>query len=412
MNQLSMTQPSRSRMTNCVLLVAALGSMLGLSGCAHMYENVEMGKTSLPPNYPHEFEAPANYGYFPTLWRPWPGAEAVPGQTAANNKEDEQVGTPESTENLPEPGTEPGAESTTEPGMENIFDLPENAPEMQGDDRGAAGEAPDAMLPDDLIPPENGPANPDEGKRPNAPEEGETIPDTLIPEAGATPPPETSLLEEPANLEDITFDAPQGNLIPETPEPTLAKPRPGLMMPTEQSPRPEGRGRAPIENAMRPGVRTGAKAMLIEPENALRELSGGKMKAGATRDPFADGPQLVSGQSADVAMPTIIENKLPQSTESTPWQAAKKGNGVRRTATTISATSEGETRNWRPSRTPATGDRGAVARSTNQRARENALRQVSTPKYPEQQTSYTEPAPQTPTRQVEYTSSGSTNPLR
>ena len=68
MSQLPMTQPSEGRATIRLSLIALAVTAMSLSGCAHMYENVEMGKTSLPPHYPHPFEAPVNYGYFPTLW--------------------------------------------------------------------------------------------------------------------------------------------------------------------------------------------------------------------------------------------------------------------------------------------------------------------------------------------------------
>ena len=101
-----------------------------------MYENVELGKTSLPPHYPHPFEAPVNYGYFPTLWRAWPGAEAVPGQTAGGKTEEEEEKSSEKTpETLPEP--EQNTEGATEPGMENVFDLPETRPKCPASSRKA-----------------------------------------------------------------------------------------------------------------------------------------------------------------------------------------------------------------------------------------------------------------------------------
>ena len=285
-----------------------------------MYENVEMGKTSLPPHYPHPFEAPVNYGYFPTLWCAWPGAEAIPGQTTVRSKDEEESQGETSNETLPEPSTETTPESGVEPGMENVFDLPEG---MQNETPDGGAQPNMEPLPDQLIPPENeAPATTttEEPQQPAAAPEVEQLPDQLIPpDEGAAPPPASSTMHEPRDLEELPFDAPEGNLIPETAKPVAAKPRPGLLMPTE--PRRAGERQPPrIENALRPGTRQGAKTMLSQPENAMRELTGGKAKATPTaQDAFADGPQLVTPESAEAE--TTASKQETSKAETSNWQS-------------------------------------------------------------------------------------------
>ena len=132
--------------------------------------NVELGKTSLPPHYPHPFEAPVNYGYFPTLWRAWPGTRpSLVEPQVQDGRRGRGSWSEKTPETLPEP--EQNTEGATEPGMENVFDLPENAPEMPGEQpQGEAPpETPDGTLPDELIPPQGeAAAQPEEaGRRPS-----------------------------------------------------------------------------------------------------------------------------------------------------------------------------------------------------------------------------------------------------
>ncbi len=428
MTQLRMTQPTEVPAMGRVSLGILLAGVLCLSGCAHMYENVELGKTSLPPHYPHPFEAPVNYGYFPTLWRAWPGAEAVPGQTAGGKTEEEEEKSSEKTpETLPEP--EQNTEGATEPGMENVFDLPENAPEMPGEQpQGEAPpETPDGTLPDELIPPQGeAAAQPEEAAPAEAAPEAEQIPDQLIPEAGAAPPPESSSAFEPHNLEELPFDAPEGHLIPDGPQPVAARPRPGLLQPAEKSLRPEGRNPDRIENALRPGARQGAKAMLIEPENAIRELSGGKLKnQPMPEDATDEGPQLMAETSGGGASSIAAEPSTSDEATSS-WKAAGRSAGKPRVAATTNsvtkatpqaatvtkAAAEVPVENWRPSRTGNVSQQRSVTRSGVQRAYGNSLRRPAGSDYPGVQTSHTEASPAaTPARQ-QAGADDSANPLR
>ena len=187
MSQHGMAQPSLQHAKHyggltALMVVCALGA----SGC-HIMENIDLAKTSEPPHYPHEFEAPVSYGYFPTMWRPWPGAESVPGNTARPQEEEVQQGTADTTEPLPEPSNESAPGSDLGPGMENVFDLPPNADQgMPGEQpegmrQEEPSEAPDTTLPDELIPPESEAVPADESAAPAAEPAGEVMPDELIP---------------------------------------------------------------------------------------------------------------------------------------------------------------------------------------------------------------------------------------
>ncbi|MES1213791.1 MAG: hypothetical protein ABUL64_04315 [Singulisphaera sp.] len=410
MSQLAMTQPTKAPAKIRLWLAVAAIAGASLTGCAHMYENVEMSKTSLPPHYPHPFEAPVNYGYFPTLWRPWPGAEAVPGQTMSRAKEEEEETTPETTgETLPEPSNEPGTEGATEPGMENIFDLPENAREMP--EEGAQPEAPDNALPDNLIPPQNEAPATEEPQQPNAGPEAEQIPDELIPNENAAAPPESASVVEPHELEELPFDAPAGELIPKAPQAVAAKPRPGLLIPTEKPTRSPEREKPAIESAVRPGTRQGAKAMLSEPENALRELSGGKSIRTVSHDEaFADGPQLVVPAKEATTAPAVKSADGTVPDEVGTWKSTRQGllpprvssSATKKSARSASAEAE-DSANWRPSRGPR------LAMPATQAV---TARPQPTAQYPTVRTSHEESVPPRETRLAEKASGGSANPLR
>lgn len=417
MSQLLMTQPSERTATNRVSLIALAVIAMSFSGCAHMYENVEMGKTSLPPHYPHPFEAPVNYGYFPTLWRAWPGAESIPGQSVTRNKDEEEAQKESTSDTLPEPSTESAPESGVEPGMENVFDLPEG---MQNEAPEGGAQPNMEPLPDQLIPPENeAPAatTTEEPQQPAATPEAEQLPDQLIPAEEGAAPPESSTMHEPRDLEELPFDAPEGNLIPETAQPIAAKPRPGLLMPNE----PKAGERQPprIENAMRPGTRQGAKVLLSQPENALRELAGSKAKAAPTaEDAFADGPQLLTPVSAE-SDATVSKNNKAHEAESSSWQSTRSASKRPRMTMPMAVTTAGNANatadepadeNWRPSR--GRGNmRGPALQATAVREQTRSPQQTVRREYPAMQVGHTENVMRDNAAAV-GTASGAANPLR
>ena len=61
--------------------------------------------------------------------------------------------------------------------------------------------------------------------------------------------------------------------------------------------------------------------MLSQPENAMRELTGGKAKATPTaEDAFADGPQLVTPASAEADATAGMHEEI-RKVEATNWQS-------------------------------------------------------------------------------------------
>jgi hypothetical protein len=302
--------------------------------------------------------------------------------------------------------------------MENVFDLPE----------GMQNEAPDGgaqpnmePLPDQLIPPENeAPATTttEEPQQPATAPEVEQLPDQLIPpDEPAAAPPETSSMHEPRDLEELPFDAPEGDLIPETAQPVAAKPRPGLLMPTE--PRRAGERQSPrIENAMRPGTRQGAKVLLSQPENALRELAGGKAKVTPTaEDAFADGPQLMTPSSA--VAETTASKQEPSKVESSNWQSTRSASRRARMTMPMAVTTVPEANatadeqsdtSWRPSR--ARGNmQGPALQSTAAREQIRSPRQGAVREYPTMQVGHTENVMRDDASSV-GTTAGAANPLR
>ena len=227
---------------------------IGLSGC-QLAENLDIARCMPPPNEPHEFAAPTNYGYFPTMWRPWPGAEAGPEAGSNRDKSREEVtGTP-GPETLPEPNAEGDAKEALEPGMD-VFDLPA-APDGgaipdagEGTEKPADDTAPDTTLPDELMPPTSPPAT--------GPEE---LPGALMPDDGPLAPPEATPEKGAWNLESLPSDAPEGSLIPDAPESVVEKvPTPELLVPEDEMARSRGSSQKRVNNALRPSPTRGASA--------------------------------------------------------------------------------------------------------------------------------------------------------
>jgi len=431
-----MTQHETARSRQLVWRRNGLGATmivcaLSAAGC-HPIENFDLLKTSLPPHNPHQFEAPVNYGYFPTLWRPWPGAEAGPGQSMTRQPESEEIPRSETTnETLPEPGNETPGDNVAPPGMENVFDLPADNPPADMDQGGAGGrgeapaEMPDTTLPDDLIPPEAEKGAPaDAPAKPEAPAEQETIPDQLIPDDTAAPPPGATTHHPHLDLDTLPEDAPAGSLIPE-PEPVVARPaRPGLIMPDDKDPRSPSRVRKPIENALRPSSKHGAKAALESPDHALRELSRGKSLRGASpiKEVAFEGPQLNMPIAKDNA-PALItasdevsvpadesgpRSEAPVTVKGNDWVAAREVQQRTRSASTAPGKSDSAT--WRPLGTRRTAN-DSLAKSPALPT-EQPLPQVSRPKYPAVQTAHAEPEANVESVRKESAAKRTGNPLR
>jgi hypothetical protein len=103
MRQQGPTRLSEQRATGRIGATAVMVvCVTGLAGC-QLAEKFDYAKCTIPPNHPHEVVAPTSFGYFATMWRPWPGAEAGPGYTMSRKKPEEEVEGREGKEELPSP---------------------------------------------------------------------------------------------------------------------------------------------------------------------------------------------------------------------------------------------------------------------------------------------------------------------
>ena len=351
-------------------------------------ENIDLAKTSEPPHYPHEFEAPVSYGYFPTMWRPWPGAESVPGNTARPQEEEVQQGTADTTEPLPEPSNESAPGSDLGPGMENVFDLPPNADQgMPGEQpegmrQEEPSEAPDTTLPDELIPPESEAVPADESAAPAAEPAGEVMPDELIPpDEGQEASPKTTKFRGNWDLESLPSDAPEGTLIPDAPVPdapatVVAKPlRPDLLTPDDKPRRSPARALA--TNRERPAAIAEArrKATLGEPENCasrivLRQKSAvgndhrnrpGRTATDRTADAADAAPQVASAANPAENHATVATSRP---TDSRQWMAARPA-GQRPPAAVTVADGEPAPTDWRTRGTRRASQPRSIAQSNS-----------------------------------------------
>jgi hypothetical protein len=402
MSQHGTTNRSTPRgISHAGLLASVVVCAIGLSGC-QLAENIDVAKCMVPPNEPHEFAAPTNYGYFPTMWRPWPGAEAGPGTSPARDKSREEVSGKQGPETLPEPEAE-GNKESLEPGMEDVFDLPA-APEgdaMPGAEepmeKGAEDNAPDTTIPEDLSPPNAAP-----------PAEGERLPGALIPDDGPLPPPEAAPEKGAWNLELLPTDAPAGALIPdERPETAGGKnPTPALLVPEDELGRNRGRTPKRVENALRPTPVRGASTTEPVKGNAFRSFSRDIKLAEKSSNDNADGPALI--------VPTQIE-KSPKRISAVVESAADEqpsADNLSAENTSTSKSSTGKsTAGWRANaaRPQAKQRTPTSTASTNS---EGWQRRPSRTVYPAQQTAHTDSQPQPIDRSGESTSSEAGNPLR
>ena len=424
MSQHGSTQPSlRSNRGRTGLAALALACATSLCGC-QLAENIDVAQCSIPPNHPHQFDAPVSYGHFPTLWRPWPGAETGPGQSPARpksrrNRDDETT----TEESLPEPTPETTPETGLEPGLENVFDAPTDTTPDEGEPGGqmppdnAPEEPTDTTLPDELIPPkEDAPAT-----------EEEPLPDQLIPEddTKAEPTPEQGAW----SLESLPADAPEGALIPNSRDAIARKAaRPGLLMPGEPTKQPRKAER--IENAKRPSPTRGASA-IERPEKAsfLASFRDHKPSEMMSSDANSEGPQL-TGQGVPQESPlpqaeTMSAHAGTQRATAAPpssdarWLSVGRDDHKDSTAASVSKqrsptpVADKSTTAWRGNPAPKQATPRNVADSAPAGSGGGWQRSASRGSYPGRQTSHFESKPRAVERAAAAEqASGSTNPLR
>jgi hypothetical protein len=410
---------------------AALAAVcaVGFAGC-QLAETFDYSKCTIPPNTPHEIEAPPSFGYFATMWRPWPGAEAVPGHSKTRKKSGEEAAGGEGKEELPPPTEETMPGGTPEPGLEDIFgpstpemEKPgEQAEEMPGEAAPPkTDETPDVTLPEGLAPP--GGETPPNGE---TPPEGEAMPDELLPEDDAKPAAEPPQNRGAWNLESLPADAPEGALVPEEPVTVARKPaRPELLMPGQQPPRSTAESKKPTENARRPAPNRGAATGAVRAnsfgsshrEHDLRDTSPGA--------DAAEGPRLLADRWSDDMAPRVIRigrsttrpavaNVSPEGLPTV--ERAASIAGERATLVPASETADappGRSGNaWRASSIrgdskPVPSKQASAAISS-----EGWQRRASGGEYSTRQTSHIESQPARSAREMEPVSAGPSNPLR
>jgi hypothetical protein len=394
-------QSTPRRILHAGLLASVAVCAIGLSGC-QLAENIDVAKCMVPPNQPHEFAAPTNYGYFPTMWRPWPGAEAGPGTSPTRDKSREEVSGKQGPETLPEPDAE-GNKESLEPGMEDVFDLP-TAPEgdaMPGAeepmDKAADETAPDTTVPEDLSPPNATP-----------PADGESLPGALMPDDGPLPPPEATPEKGAWNLELLPTDAPEGALIPDDgPETAGGKnPTPALLVPEDEMGR--GRGRTPkrVENALRPAPVRGASATEPVKGNAFRSFSRDIKIAEKSSSDNSEGPAL--------AVPTQIENSPTRKPAVAQSVSDEQSSDDKLPADKVSMgkSSAGKSaEGWRANAARPQAKQRTLT-STASSNSEGWQRRPSRTVYPAQQTAHAESQPQPSDSLGVSTASDAGNPLR
>ncbi|MBI2824893.1 MAG: hypothetical protein HYX69_09430 [Planctomycetia bacterium] len=362
-----------------VLVAAALVALA--SGCQIIAEECSM--LSPPPNYCHDFAPPSCYGFYPTLWRPWPcNVETAEPEEAEGEKPEEGRGeTKGQEETLPEPkeGQVPG----------DVFEAPTVPPESQPPETetpllppGTPG-APDPFAPAPTEPPAETPS-------------AEPLPERLLPDQPSAEPPATEPSATPPghgrwNMNGLPSDAPEGGLVQDGPDTAGGRSvPPSLLVPDEVPP-----GRSPkskrIQNAARPSPVRGTS--VTEPP-ARKPGRRNAAESGEQRIPVAeaasDGPQLL-GQSESSHKPAIGRSRAIRDSQSAPaastaddlkgasgWHSSQSSSGARRSTT---------------------GGEGQQKRSASV-------------EYPGRQTSYTKPAAPATSAAPEFTAGGSSNPLR
>ncbi len=380
-SQLS-TQPVAGQLGRTALLLACIASLTGCELPA--MRDRDVAKCMIPPNHPHEFEAPPNFGYFPTLWRAWPGAETYPGQSPAagkTSKEDEKA---DETESLPPPTEETPPPESLEGDMKDIFELPPGAGEQPMDEPG------------DATPPEAGPGEaPAEAVPPAGPGgEDNTLPESLLPEPSGELP-ATAPDQGAWNLETLPTDAPSGALVSEVSEPALSKPStPTLLMPGQESPRIRSIKTDRIEKAERPSPTRGAQMKDRRPSEWARVAFEDTKPEQAAQN-SADGPQLF-GQPKTAAVET-------------PATASSATSKTERPAAEAAAGWHGN-----PMRGGAKAASSAVQPATSSSASQWQRKSTRTDRtdYAAQRVTHIEPVASATTQNVETAPSNSGNPLR
>ena len=394
MSQQRPTQFSTARRAACFIQVARIVvCAMFVAGCA-LPEKFDQAKCRIPPNWPHDMPPPANYGFFQTLWHPWPGAEAVPGFTLnrRKSKEEEKEAEQPTGETLPEPTPEAAPGEGFEPGM-NVFEEPpaERAPEEPAEEapRETKPTEPDTTpleqpLPDALEPPpEEAPSG-----EPKMPEEGL--------EPAAEPTPEQGAFD----FDSLPDEGPEGALIPDDVETAGRRsPTPGLLMPENELRRGGEEGMKQIESVRRPAPVRGASATERVGTKQFRSSSQNKGSRRATGDAALDGPRLFRAESTDGSGATVASRG---SNNTGGWLSARKPGldasapqkPVTSTADTTESTFQGNSATWRSKPAASEGNSPTVAKSSAEGRSDGWQRRTSRVEYPAVQTGHTEPAAQ------------------
>jgi hypothetical protein len=386
---------------------------LFLAGCASLPEKMEQAKCRIPPHWPHDMPPPANYGFFQTLWHPWPGAEAVPGFTLNRRKkeEKEQEAEQPAGEELPEPTLEAPTGEGMQPGAE-IFETP---PER------ALEEMPSEETPRETRPnePETAPPErlPSDALEPPAEQPPMDAPE--MPEAGAEPLAEPTPEQGAFDFDSLPGEEPTGALVPDGMETAGRRSAiPNLLMPENELRHSGQDSTNETETVRRPAPVRGASATERLPARPFRSSSQNKKPGQATGDAALDGPQRLNTQSIEAAKATTASRGSNR--PASQWVSARKS-GLERsqpqeqtisTAGTLPAVSKPEAGQSKS----GVGEASAAGMTKSSAAAGSRAdgwqRRTSRTEYPGVQTGHAEPTSQAGAPQAEPEPTGSANPLR